>query len=76
MPIDFSSIKLKCGEIAFRSCSEGILALKWQDKKDLKMLSTIHTAVMVDTQEKHRNGDSVIKPQCVLSYNEGMDGLD
>ena len=33
MPIDFSRIKLKRGEIAFRSCSEGILALKWQDQK-------------------------------------------
>ena len=49
MPIDFSRIKLKRGEIAFRSCSEGILALKWQDKKEVKMLSTMHTAVMVDT---------------------------
>ena len=37
------------------------------------MLSSMHTAEMVNTQKNHRNAQ---KPQCVLSYNEGMDGID
>ena len=40
------------------------------------MLSSMHTAEMVNTQKKRRNGEDIIKPQCVLSYNEGMGGVD
>ena len=40
------------------------------------MLSSMHTAEMVITQKNHRNGKDIIKPQCVLSYNEGMGGVD
>ena len=38
------------------------------------MLSSMHIAEMVNTQKKYRNGEDIIKPQCVLSYNE--DGVD
>ena len=31
---------------------------------------------MVNIQKKHRNGKDIIKPQCVLSYNKGMGGVD
>ena len=69
MPSNFSKKKMKRGEIEFRSCADGLLALKWQDKKEVKMLSSMHTAEMVNTQKKRRNGKDIIKPQCVLSYN-------
>ena len=76
MPPDFSKKKLERGEIAFFSSTGGLLALRWQDKKEGKMLSSMHTAEMVNTQKKHRNGKDIIKPQCVLSYNEGMGEID
>ena len=76
MPPDFSKKKLKRGEIAFYSSIDGLLALKWQDKKEVKMPSSMHTAEMVNTQKTHRNGEDIIKSQCVLSYNEGMGGVD
>ena len=31
---------------------------------------------MVNTQKKHRNGEYIIKPQYVLSYNEEIDEVD
>ena len=40
------------------------------------MLCGMHTAEMVNTQKKHKNGQDIIKPQCVLSYNEGMGEVD
>ena len=76
MPSNFSKKKLKRGEIAFYSSTNGLLALKWQDKKEVEILSSMHTAEMVNTQKKHRNGQDIAKPQCVLSYNEGMGGVD
>ena len=39
------------------------------------MLSSMHTAEWY-TQKKHRNGKDIIKPQCVLSYNKRMGGVD
>ena len=40
------------------------------------MLSSMHAAEIVNTQKKHRNGKDIIKPQYVLSYNNGMSGVD
>ena len=40
------------------------------------MLSSMHTAEIVNTQKKHRNGKDIIKPQCVLSCNKEMNGVD
>ena len=68
--------KLERGEIAFYSSTDELLALKWQDKKEVKMLSSMHTAEMINKQKKHKNGEDIIKPQCVLSYNEEMRGVD
>ena len=76
MPPDFSKKKLERGEIAFYSSTDELMALKWQDKKEVKMLFSMHTAEMVNIQKKHRNGKNIIKFQCVLSYNEGMGGVD
>lgn len=76
MPPDFSKVKLKRGEVAFRSSNKGILALKWHDKKEVKMLSTMHTAKMINTGKKNRKEEPIIKPECVLAYNRGMGGVD
>lgn len=82
MPKDLESLKLKKGEIATRS-SNGILALKWSDRKDVYLLSTKHkNAEMTDTgKKKFQKGgkcavDNTIKPKCVIEYNHGMGGVD
>ena len=76
MPKDLRTLKLKKGEVISRSCDKGLLALVWRDKKDVRMLSTAHTAEMVDSGKRNRKGDAVIKPKCVIDYNRGMKGVD
>ena len=31
---------------------------------------------MVDTGKRNRKGKTIIKPACVISYNQGMGGVD
>lgn len=40
MPEDFDSVQLEMGE-AVRRSKDGILAIKWKDRKDVHVLSTI-----------------------------------
>ena len=75
MPSKFPGKKLKKGEHTFRTAN-GIMALIWKDKKDVKMLSTMHTSEMVDTGKNDKHGNLVVKSACVLTYNEGMGGVD
>lgn len=82
MPKDLSSIKLKNGQMASRS-ARGLLALKWLDRKNVYMLSTVHRKVeMIETNKtrilkaKNYAEERVVKPQCVLEYNMGMGGVD
>ncbi|KAK8769229.1 hypothetical protein V5799_014306 [Amblyomma americanum] len=73
MPKELKKMKLKKGECkAF--FSHGIMALTWQDKKPVNMLSTCHnTASVTDTGKKNRqSGLPVLKPQVVQDYNRGM----
>ena len=81
MPKEFGknqlkAMKLKKGDVVFRSCDEGLIAIVWKDKNYVRMLSTMHTSSMKDTGMKARNGNPRLKPQCVLTYNGGMGGVD
>ena len=76
MPKDLRNLKLKKGEVDFRSSDNGLLALVWKDKKDVRMLSTMHTASMEDTGKHDRKGNPITKPMCVIEYNNGMKGVD
>lgn len=67
--------KMKKGDIDFRT-KNGMLAMVWKDKKEVKMLSTVHTPEMVDTGKKDRNNEPIMKPKIVLDYNNGMGGVD
>ena len=81
MPKEFGknqlkAMKLKKGDVVFRSCDEGLIAIIWKDKNDVRILSTMHTSGMKDTGKNERNGDPRLKPQCVQTYNGGMGGVD
>lgn len=77
MPKDLATIKLKKSEAISRSC-KGILAAKWKDKKDIYLLSTKHKKIEMMEVEKKRSkyNITVIKPNVVLEYNDGMGGVD
>ena len=72
MPDDISKEKLKKGEII--SYSRGKLtAMRWKDKKDVSLLSTIHNAAMVEVEKR----DVLeMKPKAVMDYNNTMGGVD
>lgn len=73
MPKNVKDAKLKKGEIAcaFRRKT---MALKWKDKRDVGILSSIHDNAMV--QVKSRRGRAGIKPQAIADYNANMGGVD
>ncbi|KAL1276495.1 hypothetical protein QQF64_036118 [Cirrhinus molitorella] len=67
--------KMSSGE-ADSSCEE-MLAVKWHDKRDVHMLTTVHSAEMSPSAKKdHTTGYEKIKPQCVLDYNKKMGAVD
>lgn len=69
---DMPSLKLKKGEIVGYQRGK-VTAMKWKDKKDISLLSTIHSLEIVDTEKR---GEIKKKPKCVVDYNDTMGGVD
>ena len=76
IPRDIGTEKRNKGDISVRSSAQNIMALIWKDKKDVKMLSTMHNSEIIKTDKKDKNGNPIFKPKCVLDYNKGMGGVD
>jgi hypothetical protein len=57
-----------------------ITCLKWKDKRDVHMLSTFHSAEMVQVNRRNRKSDNGIevvqKPAIIDDYNRHMGGVD
>lgn len=66
--------KLKKGEVIARENDQGIIVLKWKDKRDVLMISTTHDAEMVEIERK--NGQKVKKPKMIVDYNHGKTPID
>ena len=66
--------RLKKGEAAFK-LSDNLLDLKWTDKKEVYMLSTMHTAEF-KAVIRHGGERVIQKPVCVLDYNNSMGAVD
>ena len=50
--------------------------LKWKDKRDVLMLSTIPELPDEKIRVPLRHGSETFKPQCVLDYNAAKKGVD
>ncbi|XP_067128002.1 piggyBac transposable element-derived protein 4-like [Centruroides vittatus] len=73
LPEDIKKKKLKKGDfIAFYR--KKLMTLKWQDKKEVCMLSTVHGAEVVPVQT--RSGEEKLKPLVCVEYSRGMGGID
>jgi hypothetical protein len=66
--------KLKKGEVTFRRDQE-ILLISHQDKRLVNMISTLHTAEVVETTNR-RTVVAEKKPRCVIDCNSHMHGVD
>lgn len=67
--------KLQKGESEYRS-TDTLLALKWQDKREVRMLTTLHDSSMAGTGKLDKDGVEKVKPKCIISYNANMGGVD
>ena len=67
---------MKKGDTVF--CRKGdILLLVWKDKRDVRMISTIHDISVSDTGKKNRKtGEDIVKPVCINQYNVHMKGVE
>lgn len=65
---------LKKGEACFRT-SNTLLAMKWIDKKEVYMITSMHTAHFAAVS-RYGEQQSVQKPVCVISYNKSMGIID
>lgn len=64
--------KMKKGDIVgFQRGKVTVMA--WKDKKTVSLLSTIHTVKMVEIEKR---GEKIIRPECVVAYNDTMGGVD
>jgi len=82
-PSDLAAADTARGESIF-AVSDGVLAVKYravQDKSNKKpkvvyMLSTDHANMVAAAPKKDKDGNTVLKPTCVLDYNRCMGGVD
>ncbi|XP_068103444.1 piggyBac transposable element-derived protein 4-like [Hyperolius riggenbachi] len=72
MPQQVLHKKLQKGE-SFSLRSNELLALKYRDKRDVLMLSTIHTEATVTTVSQ---GETQKKPVAIAEYSKYMGGVD
>ena len=67
--------KLNKGEIKFRR-DNNLLMLRYQEKKEVYFLSTIHDFKSANTGKKKCDGMDQTKPVWVNDYNKYMGGID
>ncbi|KAJ8353368.1 hypothetical protein SKAU_G00209350 [Synaphobranchus kaupii] len=67
---------MKRGEVTFRENGTQ-LAVKWQDKRDVNFLTTVHPSAMAQSGRLDRfTGEPKVKPACILDYNKKMGAVD
>lgn len=72
-PKEVVKAKLKKGSVKSRS-RDGVIVAKWKDKRDVLVISNMHSLEMVDVSNKR--GVMKTKPNIIRDYNKGMSGID
>ena len=68
--------KLAKGQQVYQTTGE-LLALKWMDKREVHILTTLHEPVMVETEKNDKKtGRKITKPLCIAQYNNNMRAVD
>ena len=79
IPPTVRDAKLQRGDV-ISSRDDGILSLKWKDKRDVTMLSTYHDDSMVTKNRRSQAAqggvEDILKPKVVEDYNKNMGGVD
>lgn len=74
LPQDVVAAKLRKGEIAAKETRDGVVVLKWRDKRVVSALSTKHSALKTVRSTSSRG--VTLKPQCIVDYNTGKSSID
>ncbi|PSN29180.1 PiggyBac transposable element-derived protein 4 [Blattella germanica] len=72
VPPEVKCAKLRRGEFIAQHL-DGVMVLKWKDRKEVAIISTFHDAAMA-TQQRH--GVEIKKPACVVAYNHTKGAVD
>ena len=77
VPKAFPNVKkMKQGDVIFRRKSN-MMAVKFHDKRDIHMLTTIHESKMVLADRvDRRTQEPIFKPLCIVQYIKKMGGVD
>lgn len=68
--------KLKAGEIVGKENLDGIIIVRWHDKRDIALLSTKHNFNMIDTGKKNKKNEIELKPKIIIDYNIAKMGIN
>ena len=78
LPDETTKAKLKKVEVVSKQIDSSMLALKWMDKREVMMLSTIHDDSFVTKKRRSRAAtdghEDILKPLVVEEYNRNMGG--
>lgn len=76
LPECLKTTNLKKGETIFRR-KNNILVQVWQSKKEVSLISSIHSAEMKESNNVDRvKRQKIIKPNALIDYNKYMKGVD
>lgn len=64
--------KMKKGDVVGYQKGK-MTVMAWQDKKVVTLLSTVHSTKMLEVQKR---GETKLRPECVVAYNDTMGGVD
>ncbi|CAF1585828.1 unnamed protein product [Adineta ricciae] len=68
--------KLTKGDFDYTN-SHNLMVLKWQDKREVFMLCTIHRPRMIQTRKSDWKTQKIVeKPECIVHYNKNMGSVD
>ena len=70
--------KLQRGQCVFRSTNNGLLCTKWQDTKEVIVLSNCHGPKIVTITKKTKTGErqTIQIPEAISFYRQKMGGVD
>ena len=61
---------LKIGQSTY--CHEGQVLHIWQDKRDVELISTLHTSKSAETEKKNQKGEILKNPEITEDYKKFM----
>ena len=73
----FKKHKMKKGDFNMKSSDTGVLAIEWEDKKRVNILSTLSKTTTEEVTHRTKGGNiEVLIPTAVVEYNQFMNGVD